>query len=49
MPDHDNPTLTLEFEVHFPHDGDRRKAKPGRKPVPKPDSPPIPPKLPRFV
>jgi hypothetical protein len=49
MPDNQQPTLTLEFEVHFPHDGDRRRAKPGRKPAPRPEEPSVPQKLPRVV
>jgi hypothetical protein len=49
MPETNPPTLTMEFEVHFPKDGDRRRAKPSRKPVPKPDSISAPPKLPRVV
>jgi hypothetical protein len=49
MPDNPQPTLTLEFEVHFPHDGDRRRAKPGRKSAAKSPAPPVPKKLPRVM
>lgn len=49
MSESNQPSLTMEFEVHFPRDGRGLRAKPGPKPKPRSEEPSAPKKLPRVV
>ena len=49
MSNENQPTLTMEFEVHFSRDGHGLRAKPGPKPKPSVEEASAPKKLPRVV